>query len=350
MMKRFDFCLLVLTFFLVLSAMGMAEVNEGLSFIRVSHPIKRDFYRTVPFMGEVVSKKRVEVVARVPGRIVSIRIPDESPVKKGKILFTLGGPEIEKRLRGLEARLKALREEMALAEEAVRLKEEGAKAKIVPYGELLSAKEHLLSLEAEFEALKAELTSFKAGFQVKAPISGIFTRRRVSIGQDVEKGTILAEVVDPKTLWIKAVVFLPDKAKLGGKSALIKTRDHFIRAQVTGNSPRHTPAGGTIVFLEGKEIPRNLAPGQTVSGEIILEEHKGSLALPAQAVVYDDKERAYVFVKSGKTFEKRRVKTGIVADGFIEILSGLQGEKAVVVQGAYELFYRNFNQIYKVPD
>ena len=350
-MKRFKFCLVVLAFFLVLGSVGTARaVNEGPSFIRVSLPVMKDFRRTVSFIGKVVPKRKVEIVARVSGRIVSIPVPDESPVQKGEILFALGGPEIEKRRKSLEAHLEVLEKEMALAEKTVRLKDKGVKAKIIPYGELLSAQEHLLSLEAEFEALKAELAAFKAGLQVKAPISGIFTRRRVSIGQDVEKGTVLAEVVDLQALWIKATVFLPKKTKLCGKQALIKTASHPLRAQVIRVSPRHTPAGGTVVFLEGKEIPRNLAPGQTVSGEIILEEHRGALALPAEAVVYDEKERAYVFVKSGKTFEKRRVKTGLAANGYIEIVSGLQKEEEVVIQGAYELFYRNFNQIYKVPD
>jgi len=350
-MKRLKPCPIVLAFFLVLSSFGTAKaVNEDLPFIRVSLPVMKDFRRTVSFMGKVVPKTKVEVVARVSGQIVSVHVADETRIKKGDLLFTLGGPEVEKTLKAFEVRLKALRKEIALAEEAVRLKDKGVKAKIVPYGELLSAKEHLLSLEAELEALKAELTSFKAGLQVKAPISGIFTRRRVSIGQDVEKGTVLAEVVDPQALWIKATVFLPHKTPLCGKSALIKAQSHFIRGQVTRVSPQHTSAGGTVVFLEGKEIFRNFAPGQTVSGEIILEEHKGALALPAEAVVYDEEERAYVFVKSGRAFKKRRVKTGLADNGFIEIVSGLKGKEEVVIQGAYELFHRNFNQIYKVPD
>ncbi len=337
--------------FLTFSWLTAGEtVKAGSPFIKVSYPVTRDFYRTVPLMGEVVSKRRVEVVALTSGRILSIRALDESPVKKGETLFVLGGPEAEKRLGSLKARLAALEKEIALAQESVRLKEKGAKIKVVPYQEVLSAREQLLSLQAEFKAVQTELKALRAGLQVKAPISGVFTRRRVSIGQEVEKGTVLAEVVDPRALWIKATVFLPKKTKLCGKYALIKTASHPLRAQVIGVSPQHTSAGGTVVFLEGKEIFRNFAPGQTVSGEIILEEHKGALALPAEAVVYDEEERAYVFVKSGRAFKKRRVKTGLADNGFIEIVSGLKGKEEVVIQGAYELFHRNFNQIYKVPD
>ncbi len=337
--------------FLTFSWLTAGETAKaGSPLIKVSYPVTRDFYRTVPFMGEVVSKRRVELVALTSGRIVSIRALDESPVKKSEILFVLGGPEVEKRLGSLKARLAALKKEIALAQESVRLKEKGAKIKVVPYREVLSAREQLLSLQAEFKAVQTELTTLRAGLQVKAPISGVFTRRRVSIGQEVEKGTVLAEVVDSQALWIKATVFLPHKIPLCGRYALIKTEDKSLMAKVVGVSPEQTPAGGTVVFLEGKEIFRNLAPGQTVSGKIILEEHKGVFALPGEAVVYDEEERAYVFVKSGNDFERRRVQTGLAANGFIEIVSGLKRGEKVVIQGAYELFYRNFNQIYKVPD
>ncbi len=337
--------------FLIISLIKFVEAAKvEPSLIKVSSPVRRDFRRTVPFVGKVFPKKGVRITALMPGRIVSIGVPDESWVKAGEVLFVLGGPELERRLATLRSQVATLERAISLAEEAVRLKKEGVKARIIPYREFLNAKEHLLQLKNELVARKNELHLFESRLRIRAPISGIFTRRRVSIGQDVEKGTILAEVVDPQDLRVRATVFLTKKADLTGKLALIYLPNRPLFAKVVGVAPEQTPAGGITVFLEGKDISRFLVPGKSVKGALVLEEHRGALAVPEEALVYDEAERAYVFVKTEKGFEKRMVKTGLSGDGFVEVVSGLKKGEEVVIKGAYELFYRDFNRIYRLPD
>ncbi|MBX6422835.1 efflux RND transporter periplasmic adaptor subunit [Thermosulfurimonas sp. F29] len=337
-----------LLFFLIIGAVEAAA--EPPLFIRISFPERRNFRRTVPFVGRVLPRKRVRITAPMEGRIISIGAPDESPVRAGMILFVLGGPEVEKRLANLKSQVAVLEKEISLAEEAVRLKREGVRAKIIPYGELLNAEEHLLQLENELGARRSELHFLKIRVRIRAPISGVFTRRRVSVGQRVKKGAVLAEILDPKTLWIRAMVFPPEGIGLCDKPAIIRLGGRTISARVTKVAPERTPAGGRVVFLEGKDIAGFLGPGEAVSGEIIIEEHRKALAVPEEALVYDESGKAYVFVKSEKGFEKRMVKTGLSGDGFVEVVSGLREGEKVVVEGAYELFYRNFSRIYRVPD
>ena len=233
------------------------------NFIKVSYPLTMDFYRVVPFIGEVIPKKKINLVAHVSGRIVSIYVPDETPVKKGEVIFILGGPEIEKRLKIFETRLKILEKELISAKKALKRKAEGAKAKIIPYDEFLSAREHFLNLKTKYEVLKTEFKFFKAQLQIKAPISGIFTKRCVSIGQDVEKGAVLGEIVDSHTLYIKATVFGLKNTDLVGKTALIYVSDRTIIGKVIGMSPWRSLAGGIIVFIKGKNFPQKFSPGDS---------------------------------------------------------------------------------------
>ena len=72
--------------------------------------------------------------------------------------------------------------------------------------------------------------------------------------------------------------------------------------------------------------------------------------MPRGALVYDAQETPYVFVQRGRDMVQQRVRTGLTSKGWIEILTGLSDTDQVVTQGAYELFYRNFNQVYKVAD
>ena len=72
--------------------------------------------------------------------------------------------------------------------------------------------------------------------------------------------------------------------------------------------------------------------------------------MPEDAVVYDQEGKSFIFVKKGRGYEKRQVKTGLIKNGWIEIVSGLSKNDMLVIRGAYELFYRDFSKTYKVPD
>lgn len=317
---------------------------------RVATPVRRDFCRTVPFTGEVLSRRSVRITALTSGRIVSLGVSDESRVKAGEVLFVLGGPEVEKRLGSLRTEIRILQQRILLAEKALKLKKKGFSARLIPYSEVLSAEEHLWRLKSELSARQNAFHLLESYLRIRAPIAGIFTRRRVSVGQWVEKGAVLAEIVDPERVWIRALVFPPRGFRLSRKPARILLPDRVLPARVTRVAPEETPVGGRIVFLSGPELSRYLAPGETVKGRIVLAEHRNALALPRQAVIYDRNEKPWVFVKTPKGYVRRALRLGLVQGNWVEVLSGLKPHEKVVVQGAYELFYRNFPRTYHLPD
>ena len=338
-------------FFLIISLIKFVKATKvEPSLIKVSTPVRRDFYRTVPFAGEVLSRRSVRITALTPGRIVSIGVPDESRVKAGEVLFVLGGPEVQRRLVSLRTEIRILQRRVLLAEKALKLKKKSFSAHLIPYSEVLSAEEHLGRLKSELSARQNALRLFESYLRIRAPIAGVFTRRRVSVGQWVEKGTVLAAIVDPERVWIRALVFPPPGFRLSGKPARILLPDRVLPARVTRVAPEETPAGGRIVFLEGPELSRYLAPGETVKGRIILAEHRKALALPRQAIIYDRNEKPWVFVKTPKGYVRRALRLGLVQGNWVEVLSGLKPHEKVVVQGAYELFYRDFPRTYHLPD
>jgi len=317
--------------------------------VRLQRPQRRTFRRTVPFSGQVVPRRKATLRAPLSGYLLAVMVPDETPVKAGKVLFLLGGPEVERKISLLATQIATLKKEIFLAEKRVEIKRKGLSAHLVPYGEFLQAREYFLQLQRELGARKTQLQILKQQRKVRAPFSGIFTRRRVFPGEWVNRGTVLAEVIDPKALWIRALVFAPEGVSLAGKPALIRLRGRILSARITRLAPEKTPAGGRIVFLEGPSLS-SLSPYEYVRGEIILEEHREALAVPRQAVLYDQKERPCVFVKTRHGFVQRFIRIGQETADWVEVLSGLKPDEEVVVQGAYELFYRNFPRTYHLPD
>jgi len=73
----------------------------------------------------------------------------------------------------------------------------------------------------------------------------------------------------------------------------------------------------------------------TANAEILLEEHKGVLTVPEQAVIYDKDRNASVEVPDPKEKKGRRkvsIKAGISNGTRTEVLSGLNAGDTVILQ------------------
>jgi RND family efflux transporter MFP subunit len=325
--------------------------TPGPALIQVASPHRRDFPVLSPFFGTVESSASVSLVVLEPGRIVSVNAPDEAPVKKGALLFTLGGPRVRVRSKTLEARIASLREQVDLAGRAVALKQEALAQKMAKKEEFLSAKDALSRLRSDLTDAEREFSSFRARLEERAPFDGVVTGRRVSPGQDVEKGDLLAELIPPKSLRIVADLFPPEDVPLIGLEAEVETgTGGALTATVTKVRPVRTPEGATVVWLEGDTMNRNLAPGESVPGHVLISLHKGALAVPLSAVVRDKQEQTFVFLKTPAGYRKQAVKTGEISNGWVEVTQGIKETDGVVIRGAYELFFRDFNKTYKVAD
>ncbi|MFQ5848612.1 MAG: efflux RND transporter periplasmic adaptor subunit [Candidatus Methylomirabilales bacterium] len=319
--------------------------------IETRAPRRQDFHVVSRWFGRAESKEVVKIVALEAGRVVSVEAKDETPVKKGAPLFTLGGANVDSRRASMRANVKALRERVAFAEQIVSRRQKSVEERLASRDGLDEAKATLAQLGANLGAALQGLRSLQDAVHVRAPIVGVFTRRGVSVGQAVMKGTVLAEVVAPKLIRVVATLFTPGDAQLRGRAAVIHAADGgSLSGTVTKVLPERTPEGATRVWIEGDELDFHLNPGEAVNGEILLLVHKGALAVPLSALVYDEKEQAYVFLKGPDGYSRHAVQTGLVSDGWVEISSGLREGAEVVIQGAYELFYRDFRKVYKVAD
>lgn len=315
------------------------------NLIQTAAPQRRDFQVTVPWIGRVESGDTVEIRTLEAGKIVSVEADDETKVNEGAPLFVLGGAKIDSRLVSLRGNVKSLRERLALAEQIVRHKQQAVRQRLSTLDEYDAAKASADRLREELTAATQELRRLEDGSRIQAPIGGTFTRRTVNVGQEVGKGEILAKIIAPGHIRIAATLFPAEGTPLEGRPARISTESGgTLSGVVTKIVAERTPAGGTTVWIEGSDIARELKPGETASGDISLATHKAALALPRSALVYDEHETPFVYVKDKTGYRKQRVRLGVESNGWVEIVSGVTERSDVAVQGAYELFYRDFSK------
>ncbi|MFQ5668480.1 MAG: efflux RND transporter periplasmic adaptor subunit, partial [Candidatus Binatia bacterium] len=314
-------------------------------------PQRRDFRLFARWFGQVESPVRVQLVALAPGRVISVGAADETHVDKGTLLFTLGGPQIESLLAVLQQDVSTLRERAKLAKHMLSLKRGSLAEKIATQEELLAAQDALAGTQAELGTATQELRRLQRAIQVRAPFSGTFSHRRVSLGQEVAKGDRLADLADISHLRVVASLFPPPGAQLEGTQTMIDQRAGApLSGTVVKVLSQRTPEGATAVWIEGTDLNHRLHPGETVSGNIVVAVHRHALAVPQAAIIRDEHEQPYVFLERPDGYHRQPVQTGVVSGGWVEITSGVEDTDTVVVQGAYELFYRRFSTIYRVAD
>lgn len=319
--------------------------------IATTQPVIRSISSEIPWIGFVESQASVELVALVEGRVESIEAEDQMPIEAEAMVMRLGGPQIELRRQQLQADIESLNSQLSIAEQTVQRRQKLLKERLSTDDQFAAAQEAELKIRAELRDAQLALDSFEKQTLIVGPVAGVFTNRRVSQGQTVNAGDVVGEIIDQDHLRIVASVFPPEHVALQDKEATIR---HDESEHLTGTVRRVLPeaggTGATTLWIEGPEIDGQLHPGQTVGGNIVIEVKPETLVVPESAIVYDTDERPYVFVPKDRDYEPRRVQLGMMQEGWVEVISGLDPNETVVTQGAYELFYRRFNEQYKVQD
>jgi len=319
--------------------------------ITSARPVMRQFTLRVPWIGIVESRASVELIAQVAGRIEVIEAEDQARIKAGQLVMRLGGPQVEGARAKLTTEIEFLNSQLDLTRQEVARLNESLKAELATKDQLAVAQNSQIKLESQLREAQLDLKTFENQVCISAPINGTFTNRRVSLGQYVNAGLVVGEIIDTKQLRIVASIFPPQGIDLQDKPASIRIdQDQTLTGLVRRILPQASDTGATMAWIESPQIDAQLHPGQTVGGTIVVQIRPETIAVPESAIVYDSNERPYLFVQKDSVYVPLRVRLGLIQDGWVEILSGLEQDQFVVTHGAYELFNRQFNEQFKVQD
>jgi len=332
------------------SKSGGPEAKAVSPVIVTAMPSRHSFTQAIPWIGKVESQLSVDLVTHVDGRVLEIDASDQRSVRTGQVILRLGGPQIETVRARLSGQVSSLQALLDLNQQTLSRLQQGLQEQLATKDQIATVQEERVKLETQLLQARLELENLRRQALIQANSSGIFTNRKVSVGADVRAGQTLGSIIDPRRLRIVAALFPPSGLSLEGKDAAIRfDADQTVHGRVSAVLPEASEAGATGVWIESPDIAQRLRPGQTVQGEVIAATRE-ALAVPETALVYDDQERPYLFLQNKDGYASQSVETGLSQDGWVEIRSGLNPDQPVVVQGAYELFYRQFSQQFKVPD
>jgi len=276
-------------------------------------------------------------------RVVSIDVRPGETVVAGEPLMTLQSTDAASaRAELVQAQAKA-----AAAEDMLRRQEEMLRKGVGLEVERFEAETAARDARANLERAKSAATLIGGGkgdrFVLRAPVSGVVLTVRATVGAVVAHGgDALAEVGDPKRLWVVASV--PESALTGlagnlaiGRAAEVRIPGADARfdavldgvGQVVDGEQRRLP-----IYLALKGSTARLTAGMLAEVRLV-GAGDGVLSVPTAAVLIKDGSRRIVYVQGANGgFEARTVRTGVSRDGRVTILEGLRPEERIVVRGS----------------
>jgi HlyD family secretion protein len=307
--------------------------------VSITKPRSEQFARTVVATGSVYAWQEAVIGPEVGGyRVADVRVDVGAKVRKGQELVRLADEMVAAEVASKRAAKAQADAQAITAASNLRRAEslEGSGAVSAQERERLKSED--LAARARVEAAASDLTAAELKFKytrVVAPDDGVITSRTVVVGQIAQAGGEMLRLLRQNRVeWRAEVPEARMRDVKAGQSARVTTADG---AQLTGTVRTVAPTvqSGTRTGLVYVDLPKpeGARPGMFARGEI--EVSKSSAAtLPLASIVVRD-GFSYVFVVNDtQGVERRRVQTGTVRDGRVEVVSGLTTNDRVVERGA----------------
>ena len=353
---------------------------------------KGDIARSVVATGKVQPITKVEVKSKASGIVTKLYVDINQIVKQGQILAQLDQVEILAQVNAQKAQLAAAESNAHAAQAAIQYDKVNAEAPDLPmfkntYERALSmSKDGVVSQQALDDAqqkylaaknmqdkavaqiavdtsklhqAQAQVQQSEASLKqleeqlsyttVTSPMDGVILSRDVELGDAVSSilvmgstATLVMTIGDTTQVYVQGKVDESDIGKVYmGQPARTKAesfKDKTFQGKVTKIAPLGVEKDNVTTFEVRVSIDNpggELKANMTANAEIILDEHKNSITVPEQAVIYDKNRNASVEVPDPNQKKGRRavpVKVGISNGTRTEILSGINAGDTVILQ------------------
>jgi len=295
---------------------------------------EQDWQAELPAVGTLVASQRLMVTNEVAGQLVTLGFTSGKTVAKGELLAQLDDRVDQAELRGLIA-------DRRLAEIQFDRLHKLLNDRSVSRADYDQAKATLAQRTAALEGKRALI----AKMAIQAPFSGQLGIRKVEQGEFLPVGTriVSLEALDPMFVDFQ----LPEQhfaALHVGQAVRVRVRawpQRIFDGTVSAISPA-IDAGTRSVKLRAtlNNADGHLRSGMFAEVEAVLPLRSGVLGLPRSAISFNS-YGAFVFVideaDDGLTVSSRRVETGSVRGGHIEVTEGVQAGERVVSAGQGKL-------------
>ena len=324
--------------------------------------------------GALAFREQVLLRPEVIGQVIELHVEEADDVAKGDPVITLDPRAYHAQVKQAQARVRM--QQIAIERQQLLIETLGKRfeRQQAMFASNLTDEDSYDAMRSDLALARVDLQSFQESLaqaraaleqaenllsktQITSPIDGVVIQVDVKVGETVVAGTTnipgsaMMVIADPSVTLTEVQV---DEADIGqvrqGQTAEVYTAAYPDRplagtVQSVASVARKMAGEAGLSFLVKILLHEQnsiiIRPGMSVRADIYTRSRENTLAIPVQAVLYDEDtggedEQTYVFVMRDGKAVRRNVSVGIASDSDQEIIDGLEaGER--VIYGPYRV-------------
>ncbi len=307
----------------------IVEQNMGLRIEKVQ---KRNLTHTIKTYGHVTfDETRTGIVSQKTGGWIEKLYADYTGlyIKQGQPLYEIYSPSL-----------------LASQEEYLSAFKNYQRSKINLNKEILtSARKRLRYFDIAEKEIKAIEKSgqVKKSLLIRSPFTGVITHKNVIEGAYTKAGANLFTISDLSHVWVEAHIFEYEQNLVSKGQDVEMTLSYYPEKIYKGKIFYIFPylqkkTRDIIIRIDFENKDDELKPDMFTNIKIKTDPIREGVSISSEAVIHTGEKKIVFVANGGGKFTPREVNTGVfLADGTVEIVSGLvQGDK-VVVSGQFLL-------------
>jgi membrane fusion protein (multidrug efflux system) len=283
------------------------------------------FTDTIEALGTTQANEAVIISPKVTETITEINFNDGDHVEPGQLLILLDSEEEQAQFQEALVNLEEQQREYRRLDTLV-------KQKAIPSFQLDAQRSRLKAAEAQIQIVTSRINDRK----IVAPFHGILGFRNVSLGALVKPGDVIATLDDLSVIKLDFTVPETFLANLRSEQSIVAQSKvypnksfHGKVATIDSRVDTVTRAVTVRAIIPNEE--QLLRPGMLLTVELITT-HSQSLTVPEAALI-PNKEQQFVYLINNNQVEQREVTIGRRQPGKVEILTGLELNQLVIIEG-----------------
>jgi RND family efflux transporter MFP subunit len=305
--------------------------------------VAREEIRTGPRVsGELRAAHEATVRAEVGGSVLRVGPDAGESVRAGVLLAEIEARAQRDAVASAQSSLRSVEQGLDVARREAQRTASLVKAGALAERDLELAQSAATAAQAQVDDARARLISAQkvlGDATVRAPMTGVVSRRHVSAGDVVSPGTELYTIIDPSSMRLEASVPSEDLGAVSvGAPVVFEVRGYpgqTFEGRVARISPAADPVTRQVpIFVEIPNTGARLVAGLFAEGRVARESRQ-ALVAPASAV-NDTGARPWVLRIRGDAAERVEVTLGLRDERTerVEIVSGVQAGDRLLVGAA----------------
>ena len=266
--------------------------------------------------GELRASREATMRAELAGSMTAVLVEEGQAIKQGAVIGRIETRTLEDVRQSASSALKSAESQLALTQREVARTEQLVKAGALAERDLDVIRANVSTVEAQVADARSRLAAAERQLGdavIRAPLTGIVSRRAVNQGDVVSVGTELFTVIDPSSMRLEASVPAEDLSALKVGAVVdftVRGYEQTFQGKIERIAPQADPTTRQVrIYVAIPNVGGQLVAGLFAEGRVVSQAATG-LILPQSAVNLDSNEAWVLRVADGKT-ERVPVTVGL---------------------------------------